>query len=283
MGFGFLERKSKDFTELFDSNATPEEKTEWLSRASQLNLLTQWGESLLRVEELFVGTVLYYDSQQKEVLKALNTLKSEWLRIDRKLVTVPEAVVLYDVIHKEIPALIYRFGLLKSTRSSSNRNHEDDYLNLQTKMEQLLSAVLTVSAKVDAHKLARFKTSNPGESTTHLSKLTWPVYANLSEDVAKKLAEIGEKWNAQREHIHSVEDEYLMERIVTDYIPSSIQLYAPYVSDRMEMEATARAALMGHLDLIQDHLKKVSERTFREQMKTVNAQTEFLKDRFNNS
>lgn len=283
MGFGFMNRKSTDFTDQFESNATPEEKSEWLTRASQLNLLTQWGESLLRVEELFTGTVLYYDSQQAEVLKALNTLKAEWLRIDRKLVTIPEAVVLYDVLHKEIPALIYRFGVLKSTRSSSNKNHEDDQLDLQTKMEQLLSSVLSVRAKVDAQKLARFRESTTTAQSTHLSQLSWPVYGSLSDDLAGKLAEMGELWKVQKENVSSVEDEYLLERIVTDYVPSSLLLYSQFNSDSVEMESTARAALLGQLDLIQNHLEKVAEKTFREQMKTVNAQTEFLKDRFNNS
>lgn len=280
MGFGFFTPKRNDYTEQFETNATPEEKQLWIKNATQLNLLTQWGESILRVEEIFAETVLYYPSQQPEVLKTLNKIKAEWLKSDRGLVNVEEAVVLYDVLHKEIPALIYRLGLLKATRDSSNRNHEDDSLALQNKLEQLLSYVFTVRAKVDAQKLSRFKGTVAQAS---LSRLSWPVYEANAEEVVTKLAELGVLWEAQRGNVHTVEDEYLLERIVTDYIPSSFQLYAPFISGRVEMESTARAALMSQLDLIQNHLERVAETTFREQMKTVNAQTEFLKDRLNNS
>lgn len=280
MGFGFFTPKINDYTEQFETNAIPEEKKVWIKNASQLNLLTQWGESILRVEEIFAETVLYYPSQQPEVLKTLNKIKAEWLKSDRGLVNVEEAVVLYDVLHKEIPALIYRLGLLKATRDSSNRNHEDDSLALQNKLEQLLSYVFTVRAKVDAQKLSRFKGTVAQAS---LSRLSWPVFEGITEDVATKLAELGALWEAQRGNVHTVEDEYLLERIVTDYIPSSFQLYAPFISGRVEMESTARAALLSQLDLIQNHLERVAETTFREQMKTVNAQTEFLKDRLNNS
>jgi hypothetical protein len=276
---GWLGGKNKDHTEQFDSNISPEAKADWVRQVSQRNLLIQWGEALLRVEELFTETVLYYPEKQKEVLKTLNKLKAEWLKTDRKLVTVAEAVVLYDVLHKELPALIYRLGLLKATRGSSNKNHEDDYLDLWRKLEQLLSAVFTVRAKVDAQKLARFQNLSPSSSTTQLTGLSWPVYSDTPEDVAIRLADLGELWSAQREKVHTVEDEYLLERIVTDYIPSSFQLYAPFISGRVEMESIARAALLSQLELIQDHLENVAETSFREQMKTVNAQTEFLKDR----
>ena len=280
---GLLSRKSNDHTEQFDAILPAEEKAKWVKQVSQRNLLTQWGEALLRVEELFTETVLYYPEKQPEVLKALHKLKMEWIKADRELMTVSEAVVLYDVLHKEIPALIYRLGLLKATRGSSNKNHEDDYLHLQKKLEQLLTAVLTVRAKVDAQKLSRFKDLHPGAPSTHLSQLSWPVYTDISEDITEKLAELGTLWKAQRENVHSIEDEYLLERIVTDYIPSSFQLYAPFISGKVEMESTARIALLGQLSLIQGHLEKVAETNFREQMKTMNAQTEFLKDRLKNS
>jgi hypothetical protein len=280
---GFLSRKHKDFTDQFESAVTPAEKALWIKTVSQRNLLTHWGEALLRVEELFTETVLYYPEKQPDVLKFLKKLEAEWLKADRKLVTVEEAIVLYDVLHKEIPALIYRFGLLKSTRASSEKNHEDDYFEVQKKLEQLMSAVLTVRAKVDAQKLSRFKDLNPGSASNQLSRLTWPVYADMPEDVSAKLADLGVIWNSQRENVHTIEDEYLLERIVTDYIPSSLQLYAPFISAKMEVETAARTALLGQLQLIQDHLEELSARNLKEHMRTVNAQTEFLKDRFNNS
>lgn len=279
---GFFSRRIQDYTDQFETTANMEEKAEWIKAASQLNLLTQWGESLLRVEEIFTETVLYYPSQQPEFLKTLNKIKTEWLKSDRNLVTVTEAAILYDVLHKEIPALIYRLGLLKSTRSSSNQNHEDDYLALQLKLEQLLNSVFTVRAKVDAQKLARFKEMNPTR-TTSLAQLIWPNYTNIPEEVKEKLKELGIIWNTQRKNINTVEDEYLLERIVTDYIPSSFQLYSQFLSGRIEMEAEARASLMSQLHIIQERLERITQTTFREQMKTVATQTEFLRDRLSKS
>lgn len=280
---GFLGRKNTDYTELFASTASASDKAHWIKKSSQQNVLTQWEESISRVEELFTETVLYYPEKQPEFLKSLNKIKLEWIKTDRALVTSAEATVLYDVIHQEIPALVYRLGLLKSTRGSSNKNHEDDYLGLQKKMEKLLSAVLTVRAKVDAQKLSRFKDSHHGFPANLLFRLTWPVYADLPEDVTQKLAELGKLWISQREATHSTEDEYLLERIITDYIPSSIQLYAPFKSGTVEMESAARAALLNQLALIQNHLERVVQNNFQERMKTVHAQTEFLQERLNDN
>lgn len=278
---GFLTRKVNDYTDQFSTNLPPSEKLAWVQQVTQRNLLTQWGEATLRVEELFTETVLYYPEKQREFIKAINRLQAEFLKIDRQLVTAEEASVLYDVLHMELPALVYRLGVLKSTRGSSNKNHEDDYLDLQKKMEQLLTSVLTVRAKVDAQKLSRFSSLNSSQ-TTQLSNLTWPTFTDLPEPVQEELGTLQTLWASQKDKVHTVEDEYLLERIVTDYVPSSLSLYFPFISARMEMENTAREALMSQLQLIKDHLENVSERNFNEQMRTVKAQTEFLKDRFKN-
>lgn len=276
---GFLTRKVTDYTDQFSTKLPAEEKLAWVQQVTQRKLLTQWGETILRIEELFTETVLYYPENQKEVLKAINRLQAEFLKIDRQLVTIEEASTLYDVLHKELPALVYRLGVLKSTRGSSNRNHEDDYLELQKKMEQLLTSVLTVRAKVDAQKLSRFSDLS-SKQTTQLSNLTWPTFTNLPEQIKEELNTLQILWSSQKDKVHTVEDEYLLERIVTDYIPSSMSLYFPFISARMEMENAAREALLSQLQLIKDHLENVSERNFNEQMRTVKAQTEFLKDRF---
>lgn len=278
---GFLTRKVNDYTDQFSTNLPPSEKLAWVQQVTQRNLLTQWGEATLRVEELFTETVLYYPEKQREFIKAINRLQAEFLKIDRQLVTAEEASVLYDVLHMELPALVYRLGVLKSTRGSSNKNHEDDYLDLQKKMEQLLTSVLTVRAKVDAQKLSRFSSLNSSQ-TTQLSNLTWPTFTDLPIPVQEELGALQTLWASQKDKVHTVEDEYLLERIVTDYVPSSLSLYFPFISARMEMENTAREALMSQLQLIKDHLENVSERNFNEQMRTVKAQTEFLKDRFKN-
>lgn len=279
---GFLTRKVIDYTDQFRTSNTPGEKLAWVQQVTQRKLLTQWGETILRIEELFTETVLYYPENQKEVLKAINRLQAEFLKIDRQLVTQEEAATLYDVMHTELPALVYRLGLLKSTRGSSNRNHEDDYLDLQKKMEQLLSNVLTVRAKVDAQKLSRFSDSH-SDQTTQLSNLSWPTFTNLPESIQEELRTLQSLWSAQKDKVHTVEDEYLLERIVTDYIPSSMSLYFPFISAKMEMEKPAREALLSQLQLIKNHLENVSERNLNEQMRIVNAQTEFLKDRFKNT
>lgn len=279
---GFLTRKVIDYTDQFRTSNTQGEKLAWVQQVTQRKLLTQWGETILRIEELFTETVLYYPENQKEVLKAINRLQAEFLKIDRQLVTQEEAATLYDVMHTELPALVYRLGLLKSTRGSSNRNHEDDYLDLQKKMEQLLSNVLTVRAKVDAQKLSRFSDSH-SDQTTQLSNLSWPTFTNLPESIQEELCSLQSLWSAQKDKVHTVEDEYLLERIVTDYIPSSMSLYFPFISAKMEMEKPAREALLSQLQLIKNHLENVSERNLNEQMRIVNAQTEFLKDRFKNT
>lgn len=279
---GFLTRKVIDYTDQFRTSNTQGEKLAWVQQVTQRKLLTQWGETILRIEELFTETVLYYPENQKEVLKAINRLQAEFLKIDRQLVTQEEAGTLYDVMHTELPALVYRLGLLKSTRGSSNRNHEDDYLDLQKKMEQLLSNVLTVRAKVDAQKLSRFSDSH-SDQTTQLSNLSWPTFTNLPENIQEELRTLQSLWSAQKDKVHTVEDEYLLERIVTDYIPSSMSLYFPFISAKMEMEKPAREALLSQLQLIKNHLENVSERNLNEQMRIVNAQTEFLKDRFKNT
>lgn len=278
---GFLTRKVNDYTDQFSTNLPPGEKLVWVQQVTQRNLLTQWGEATLRVEELFTETVLYYPEKQREFIKAINRLQAEFLKIDRQLVTVEEAAVLYDVLHMELPALVYRLGVLKSTRGSSNKNHEDDYLDLQKKMEQLLTSVLTVRAKVDAQKLSRFSNLSSNQ-TTQLSNLTWPTFPDLPQPIQEELDTLQVLWASQKDKVHTVEDEYLLERIVTDYVPSSLSLYFPFISARMEMENAAREALMSQLQLIKDHLENVSERNFNEQMRTVKAQTEFLKDRFKN-
>lgn len=277
----FLSRRVTDYTDQFQTKASPAEKLSWMQEVTQRNLLAQWGETILRIEELFAETVLYYHDNQQNVLKAINRLQSEYMRIDRQLLTVEEAATLYNVMHTELPALVYRLGMLKSTRGSSNRNHEDDYLDLQKKMEQLLSNILSVKAKVDAQKLSRF-TNLSSSQTTQLSNLQWPTFSDLPEQVTEELEILRGLWTAQKNEIHKVEDEYILERIVTDYIPSSMSLYFPFISAKMEMENTAREALLTQLQLIKNHLENISERNFNEQMRTVKAQTEFLQDRFKN-
>lgn len=277
----FLSRRVTDYTDQFQTKASPAEKLSWMQEVTQRNLLAQWGETILRIEELFAETVLYYHDNQQNVLKAINRLQSEYMRIDRQLLTVEEAATLYNVMHTELPALVYRLGMLKSTRGSSNRNHEDDYLDLQKKMEQLLSNILSVKAKVDAQKLSRF-TNLSSSQTTQLSNLQWPTFSDLPEQVTEELEILRGLWTAQKNEIHKVEDEYILERIVTDYIPSSMSLYFPFISAKIEMENTARKALLTQLQLIKNHLENISERNFNEQMRTVKAQTEFLQDRFKN-
>lgn len=276
---GLLNRKKRDYTDKFASNISPAAKHAWMKQASQQNLLSQWGEALLRIEELFMNPILYYPEKQPEVLRELHNLKTEWLKIDRELLEENEAETLYDVLHQEVPALIYRFNILKSTRNALNQNHEDDYLSLQKKLEQVFSEVSRVRALADTQKLARFKNLHPGAPNKHLTKLDWPTFPELPANIQASLIELRTLWENQKGKVQTVEDEYLLERIVTDYIPSSVSLYQPFISDNAELEAAAREALLSQLQLILGHLQGMSKRSFGEQMKSINAQTQFLKDR----
>lgn len=273
---GFLGRKKNDYVTQFDSNITPEAKQTWIKEVPQPNLLTQWNESLIQVEELFTETVLYYPEKQPETLKALRTIRTEWLKIDRELVNVEESEILYDVLNREIPALVYWFGMLKSTRGSAKKNHEDDFLDLQRKLEHLQSAVIQVKAKADAQKLTRFKDLHPS-TANRLKNLAWPVVRNAPEEVATKISHLHELWANQKDQTHNLEDEYLLERIATDYLPSSIELYQPFVGSIKE--PSARAAFITQLQLIEDHLEGLTSRNFDAKMRTMNAQTEFLQNR----
>lgn len=143
---------------------------------------------------------------------------------------------------------------------------------------------LDAGIKVPVQKTESQKSSQLCDTISHqipqLTKLSWPTYDNLPARVARELDVIYVLWSNQQGRAHTVENEYLLEKIVTDYIPSSMALYLPFISSERKMESAARAALFSQLQIIKGHLQQLSESAFSQQMRDVNAQTDFLKHRF---
>lgn len=267
---------NKTPTSAGEESITKEMKHSWVKSVPQRSLMTQWQEMLLRVAELFNENILYYPEKQEDMLIALEGVKTDWMMIDRQLASTDETAVMYDIINGTFPALVSRFTVIKASKNSQQRNPEDDFLSVQKQVEQMHMAVTKVRAAVDAQRFTRFRNLEHHEESKQLSALSFPEFAGLPEEVTTKLSVLQKIWVSQQETSHPIEDEYLLERIVTDYIPSSVGLYKPFIDDTMGLEATAREALIMQLGLIEANLKAVVNRNLQEQLKSLNAQTDFL-------
>lgn len=251
----------------------------WVREVSTRNLITQWNEISLRFEELFIGNVLYYPEQQASFVSSLHLLKKEWMLIDRQLVSDTEAVLMFSVLNVEVPKLLTKIGEMKAERGSMTANHEDNYLIIVEKVKKIVSDVVKLRSKVDAQKLSRYTSTVNEEASQHLTSMSFPFYSNLPENIAAQLLNVAALWNKLQPQVHAVEDEYLLERLVTDYIPNSVELYMAF-SDANEAQRTEAAELLSNqLRLMAERLTMVKENAMGQQLKAMRAQSEFLGER----
>ena len=274
-----INRFKTNYSEMFDSHLSAAQKHEWIKKVTVTAAEKQWNETLASLDELFESDILYYPTQQKDLLESLRVTHTEWMRIDRNLLTDEEASKLYDALHTSLPAFIYLIGLLKAARTTTDRNHEDDFLAVQKIVSDIQSDVLGVRAKVDAQKLARYRELHPSNPEHRLQSLEWPDYSALEDDLRNRITKIRQLWENQVGKMHNTKDEYLLERIVTDYLPSSLNLFNLFSSDQSIMKGEASKALHKQLDIIENHLKQMASTHFDEQMMMMQAQTEFLEER----
>jgi hypothetical protein len=268
---------SKASTSEVDSSA----KVTWVKNASKKDLSAQWAEIVNRLHELLTGDVLYYPEQQKNLLSSISLIRDEWMLIDKQLMTDEESVNMYWVINKEMPNLIMSLGQMKAERSSSSANHEGNYLEISKRVRQMQEGVMRLRAKTDAEKLSRF--TDPANSNSHqnLSTLSFPAYPDLPVAIQEKLAEIGVLWRELQDETHTTENEYLLERLVTDYIPSSVELYQSFTKARESQLQEAQDTLSAQLELIKQRVSSIQEGILGQQLKAMNAQTDFLTQRLN--
>jgi len=73
----------------------------------------------------------------------------------------------------------------------------------------------------------------------------------------------------------------LLERLVTDYIPSSVELYQSFTKARESQLQEAQNTLSAQLELIKQRVSSIQEGILGQQLKAMNAQTDFLTQRLN--
>jgi hypothetical protein len=254
----------------------------WVRAASTRNLITQWSEIMLRLQEILSGNVLYYPEQQNVLLNQIDVIRKEWMLVDRQLITDDEAGLLYRIINQDAPEMIQRLGQMKAERASTSANHEGNYLEVSERVRKVLGEVSQLRTKTDAQKLARYTESTNGTVEQHLASLAFPIYADLPTEFDEQLQNMRELWESLQSEVHSVEDEYLLERIVTDYLPNSVELYLSFLKGPERLRQQAKEAFLSQLSLLFGRLEAVQEAALVQKMKAMNAQSQFLEERLGN-
>lgn len=251
----------------------------WIREVSTRNLITQWNEIVLRFEEMLTGKVLYYPEQQVSLLSSVHLVKKEWNLIDRQLVSDAEALLMFSILNNEMPKLLTKIGEMKAQRSSMAANHEDNYLIIAEIVKNIVSDVVKLRSKVDAQKLSRYTDATKEEAHQHLASMSFPVYSTLPQELSAQLQSVSDLWEKLQLQVHTVEDEYLLERLVTDYIPNSVELYMAFSDANTAQQAEAKNLLSNQLRLMSERLTVVKENAMGQHLKAMRAQTEFLTER----
>jgi len=262
--------------------SVPSVNAGWVRAASMRNLITQWSEIMLRLQEILAGNVLYYPEQQKVLLDQIDVIRKEWMLVDRQLVTDDEAGLLYRIINQDAPEMIQRLGQMKAERASTSVNHEGNYLEVSERVRKVLGEVSQLRTKTDAQKLSRYTESTDGTIEQHLASLAFPTYSDLPTDFAEQMQIMRTLWESLQSEVHSVEDEYLLERVVTDYLPNSVELYLSFLKGPEKLRQQAKEAFLNQLSLLSGRLEAVQEAALEQKMKAMNAQSQFLEERLGN-
>jgi len=262
--------------------SVPSVNAGWVRAASTRNLITQWSEIMLRLQEILSGNVLYYPEQQKVLLDQIDVIRKEWMLVDRQLVTDDEAGLLYRIINQDAPEMIQRLGQMKAERASTSANHEGNYLEVSERVRKVLGEVSQLRTKTDAQKLSRYTESTDGTVEQHLASLAFPTYSDLPADFDERMQNMRTLWESLQSEVHSVEDEYLLERVVTDYLPNSVELYLSFLKGPERLRQQAKEAFLNQLSLLSGRLEAVQEAALEQKMKAMNAQSQFLEERLGN-
>lgn len=249
----------------------------WIRAASTRNLITQWNETLLRFSEILSGNVLYYPEQQKTILNYIETIKHEWMLVDRQLLTDEEAETMYVILNMRLPQLLMRFGEMKAERNSMSVNHEGNYLKISETVTSMVKTITQLRTKTDAQKLTRY--TQQEDTQLHLQAITFPTLSDLPESSVMLSVQLKALWLKLQESVLSVEDEYIVERVATDYLPNSVDLYRTFADAETVLLAQAETALNTQLQVMISRLQSIQASVHAQQLKNLNAQTDFLNER----
>lgn len=265
------------------------DKLLWMRNVTAPEVSRQWDEAYRLVSGLLgklSDDYIVYMTDRSSLALELRAIRKEWLSVDRTLVSEREAVILYDVLHRDIPQLAKFLGAVRAEWNSGSSKRAL-LAEINKKVGDAKRSTLNAKAQADAETLIRYQREKAVSAvemhqSPNINGQTWPTFSEILPDTVKtKLATLQGLWTSQIAVVTDIKDEFLLERIASNYVPSSVNLYEMLMNGEEETHKVAEESLLSQLVLVEKHLRELSARTVKDQLNSQKAQTEFLKTRLN--
>lgn len=117
------------------------------------------------------------------------------------------------------------------------------------------------------------------EAEVDLSRLPFPHHTFENAELAQALRALEKVWKAATKHPTSVEDRYLLEQIVTSWLPESWSLIRGFESYSEQLRQRVEANVLEQLTLITEQVQELLDRNQQSFLSRLEAHTQFLRER----
>jgi hypothetical protein len=250
---------------------------EWIQTVTISDATAIFAE-LLEEPKALVRNVDFLDTSSKSgyyaVIEKVEAIARMWNQIDKTKVTSEQAVTMYNCINDKLPNILAEYVHNANTVDIYHA-YEGNYNKKATK--PLLAQVFRVLHEI---KLTQKQVILPALKTVKAPNgiaQTFPKFHTNSLVLNAELLALEEIWVEVTSKSNSVEDEYLLEEIATNYLPEAWKMYSTFRLAKSEYARKAEAIIIEQVTLLKDRVQTILDSSFESMLTTLEAQTDFLK------
>lgn len=229
-----------------------------------------------QVSDISSNPMLLGDSERSNyqvVIDKVRYLRRQWLLLDSSLLSLEQASNLWELLETKLPVTFDAYERVAISLGHSNQSSYNTYphLGLPQNFRNFLESA--------TNQIREMK--NPVQEKPSQAE-EWSPFPQVDAnepDVAAKLESIEKLWVAAVEAEPSMDDKYLLEQIITRYIPETWTLYQRFHSSMEPMKARSKAEVLEQLDTIEKQLVDITDFRLQNDLDTMQIQSQFLKDK----
>jgi len=263
-------------------NAKDKQEMEWRKKKRDWIVsvpLTEILNTFDALEEKMKGVVsgkYRNDSDARAHAKALiafNSIKKEFLEIDRHSLYNKDAADMYDVLKYDLPKAVNVFQQCCLMVTI----HETWYEMLQgsTHIYAVFQKVLIRITNV--HLREQAAGFDKASRVTKTQEGGFPQFKSDNTEIMEKLHELEKLWQEAFTQTNTVENEYFLEQTVLSYLPEAWNLYETFKNASEKTRKNAESILIEQLELITEHIAGILETLAEQSLAAMRSQTDFLK------
>jgi hypothetical protein len=211
---------------------------------------------------------------QNLMIDHIGAIRRYWMQIDKQKLTNAQVQTMYTYLDETLPKTIKQYIDIAHKENISYAYELPD--KGEPSVKQVLADVI-----IELHniKASQNRLGLPLQETITRSGEThsFPKFHTVNLEINQKLEHFEELWKLAYSKSNSVEEEYFLEEITTNYLPEAWKMFSLFRLAKKEYSVQAEKLFAEQITLLHSKVQSILDSSFAASLLAMSAQNEFLK------